>query len=394
MRQSSHNPKLGQEGPTPSDSAMQATVVSSAGNPAFPDRSEVSLTIVDRVAQFVERFVFLRDRFMYKLVAVWVIATHLHQLFEYTGYLFIHSPEKECGKTRLLEILDLLVLNSTGIDSSPTAAVVARTAWGNTQLLDEGDGWPDLSGLRNVLNAGFQRKSRTYRCQQDNLGSQKPQLLRLYCPRAIAGIGKDILSGTTRDRTFTIEMARQTPEERREELRGRTHEPEAAKLKADIETWAKDHQEKVVVFYDSLLARPLPYLEDFRDRTRDVSEPLGTILELAYADRPAEELSCARRELCSAIAHAREEANQYSEDHRLLIAIEGIMEGEELIEQPSVLAQRLNGTAVNVAHEFAIGEMLRRYGFSQKSVRKDGQPRKCYVIERSRLRDILERYSS
>ena len=139
--------------------------------------------IVDRVATFVERFVFLESKPMYQLVALWIIATHLHQTFQYMGYLFIHSPEKQCGKTRLLEILHLLVLNLTGIDSSPTAAVVSRTAWGNTQLLDEGDGWPDLPGLRNILNAGFQRNGQTFRCQQNSFGAQVPKKLLLYCPR-------------------------------------------------------------------------------------------------------------------------------------------------------------------------------------------------------------------
>jgi len=309
------------------------------------------------------------------------------------GYLFIQSPEKQCGKTRLLEILHLLVHNSTGIDSSPTAAVVSRTAWGNTQLLDEGDGWPELSGLRNILNAGFQRNAQTARCQQDGLGAQVPKKLLLYCPRAIAGIGKDILSGTTRDRTFFIDMARQKPDERRERLRDKIVEPQAAELKKEIEEWAKNQREQVVTLYESLMQSSLPYLETFRDRTIDISEPLAVILEVAYRDRPGD-LANARRELCDAVALAREETNQYSDDHRLLIAIEGIMEGEELIEQPSVLAQRLSGNAGSVAHEFAIGEMLRRYGFTHKSVRKDGQPRKCYVIERSRLRDILARYSS
>jgi hypothetical protein len=350
--------------------------------------------IVDNLAAFLKRFVFLQRECLYLLVALWVIATHLQQSFRYMGYLFIQSPEKQCGKTRLLEILHLLVHNSTGIDSSPTAAVVSRTAWGNTQLLDEGDGWPDLPGLRNILNAGFQRNGQTARCQQDSLGAQVPKKLLLYCSRAIAGIGKDILSGTTRDRTFFIDMVRQKPEERRERLRDRIVEPQAALLKKEIEEWAKDHREQVVALYESLTQSSLPYLEAFRDRTIDISEPLAVILEVAYRDRPSD-LAHARRELCEAVALAREETNQYSDDHRLLIAIEGIMEGEELIEQPSVLAQRLNGDAGSVAHEFAIGEMLRRYGFQHKSVRKDGgQPRKCYVIERSRLRDILARYSS
>src|SRR6266536_2125407 len=140
--------------------------------------TEGKKTVIERVLEFVQRFVFLSSEPMYLLVALWIIATHLHQSFRNTGYLFIQSPEKQCGKTRLLEILHLLVHNSTGIDSSPTAAVVSRTAWGNTQLLDEGDGWPELSGLRNILNAGFQRNGQTSRCQQDGLGAQVPKKLR------------------------------------------------------------------------------------------------------------------------------------------------------------------------------------------------------------------------
>jgi len=349
--------------------------------------------IVDDVAAFLKRFVFLQRECMYRLVALWIIATHLHQSFQYMGYLFIHSPEKQCGKTRLLEILHLLVHRSTGIDSSPTAAVVSRTAWGNTQLLDEGDGWPDLSGLRNILNAGFQRNGQTSRCQQDSFGAQVPKKLLLYCPRAIAGIGKDILSGTTRDRTFFVEMSRQKPGERRERLRERIVEPQAAKVKREIEEWCKSHREQVVTHYDSLTQASLSYLEAFWDRTVDISEPLGVILEVAYADR-TDELAQARRELCEAVAIAREETNQHADDHRLLSAIDGIMEGEELIEQPSVLVHLLNGSAGGVVNEFSIGETLRRYGFPQKSVRKDGgQPRRCYVIARQKLRDTLTRYA-
>jgi uncharacterized protein DUF3631 len=348
--------------------------------------------IVDDVATFVKRFVFLLSECMYRMVALWIIATHLHQSFRYTGYLFIQSPEKQCGKTRLLEILHLLVHNSTGIDSSPTAAVVSRTAWGNTQLLDEGDGWPELSGLRNILNAGFQRNGQTARCQQDSFGAQVPKKLLLYCPRAIAGIGKGILSGTTRDRTFFIDMVRQKPEERRERLRDKIVEPQAALLKKEIEDWAKNQHEHVVTLYESLAQSSLPYLETFRDRTVDISEPLAVILEVAYRDRPSD-LAHARRELCEAIALAREETNQYSEDHHLLVAIRDVMDGQELVEQPSVLANRLNDLAGLSTNEFSVGELLRRYGFAHKSVRKDGHPRKCYVIERGKLADILSRYS-
>lgn len=350
--------------------------------------------IVDEVAAFVQRFVFLPRECIYTLIALWIIATCLHDCFQYMGYLFVHSPERQCGKTTLLEILDMLVHGSTGIDCSPTAAVLARTARDHTQLLDEGDGWPDISGLRNILNAGFQRNGQTARCEQNRLGSFVAKPLFLYCPRAIAGIGKDILTETTRDRTFFVEMVRQMRKERRERLRARRVGPEAAELKKLIEQWAQNQRAEVVELYDSLAEVSFPYLDSFRDRTIDVTEPLAVILEIAYKDRP-NELRQKRLELCEAIAAARDETNQYSDDHRLLNAIEGIMEGEELVEQPSILAQRVNGSASSPANELAIGELLRRYGFLHKSVRKDGgQPRKCYVIERSRLREILARYSS
>jgi hypothetical protein len=349
--------------------------------------------IVDEVATFLGRFVFLQRKCMYRLVALWIVSTYLHDAFQYTGYLFIHSPQRECGKTRLLEILNMLVFNSTGIDCSPTAAVLARTARNHTQLLDEGDGWPDISALRNILNAGFQKNGQTARCEQNSLNTFVPKTLLVYCPRAIAGIGQDILSETTRDRTFFVEMVRQKRDERRERMRGRLVEPEAAQLKKGIETWAQDRRDDAVARYDSLTQTQLPYLEDFRDRTIDVSEPLAVVLEMAYANHP-EELAKARMELCEAIAVARDETNQYSEDHRLLNAINGMMEADELVEQPSIIAQRLNGTAGNAVNELAIGEVLRRYGFPHKSVRKEGgQPRKCYVIDRTRLRDILARYS-
>jgi hypothetical protein len=258
--------------------------------------------------------------------------------------------------------------------------------------LDESDGWPDIPGLRNILNAGFQRNGHITRCEMNSLNAFVPKTVPVYCPRAIAGIGENILSDTTRDRTFFVEMVRQKHDERRERMRGRLVEPQAALLKTKIQQWTMERREEVVAFYDGLKDATLAYLEPFRDRTIDVSESLAVVLEIAYRDRP-EELEQARLELCEAIASAREETNQYSEDHRLLSAIEEIMEEKELIEQPSVLAQRLNGSVGSVANEITIGEVLRRYSFPNKSFRKDGQPRKCYVIERARLRDILARYS-
>src|SRR5215470_11846906 len=120
-----------------------------------PPRTAANL--VEGIAQFIERFVFIKDKPIYRLLALWVIQTHLYKDFEYTGYIFAYSPEPESGKSRLLEILDLLVANSSGLLYKPTDAILFRTADGMTQLLDEVDTWMNGDFLRGILNAGFHR---------------------------------------------------------------------------------------------------------------------------------------------------------------------------------------------------------------------------------------------
>ena len=134
---------------------------------------EARSTIID-VANFIERFVFLKNKTLYLLISLWVILTHKYQLFDYTGYLFAHSPEPGSGKSRLLEVLDPLVYNSSGILVSPTEAVLFRTAVDATQLLDEVDSWSNRDELRSVLNAGFHKAGTVTRMEQLHTGGYRP----------------------------------------------------------------------------------------------------------------------------------------------------------------------------------------------------------------------------
>src|ERR1700675_1453963 len=145
--------------------------------------------LVDRIAQFIERFVFIKDKQIYRLLALWVIQTHFYKDFEYTGYIFAHSPEPGSGKSRLLEVLDLLVGKSSGLLYKPTDAILFRTADGVTQLLDEVDSWTNGDSLRGILNAGFHLGGIVQRNEQQRNGKWKPVSFPVYAPRAMAGIG-------------------------------------------------------------------------------------------------------------------------------------------------------------------------------------------------------------
>lgn len=65
-------------------------------------------TGVDYVEQFVQRYCVSPDE-LYLPIACWIIATYLaRECFECFPYLAIISPAKRCGKSRVLDVLELL----------------------------------------------------------------------------------------------------------------------------------------------------------------------------------------------------------------------------------------------------------------------------------------------
>ncbi len=123
-------------------------------------------TVIDKIATFIEQFVWLQDPSLYRLISLWIIATHRYLIFDYAGYVFAYSSEPSSGKSRLLEVIDRLVCNSSGVLISPTESVVFRTAFDATQIVDELDSLMNLDYLKSVLNGGFQAGSHVPRMVQ------------------------------------------------------------------------------------------------------------------------------------------------------------------------------------------------------------------------------------
>ena len=61
-------------------------------------------TLVEDLVEFVQRYVVM-SRPQLLIVALWIIHTHCFQHVEQTPYLAVTSPEKQCGRSRLLEVL-------------------------------------------------------------------------------------------------------------------------------------------------------------------------------------------------------------------------------------------------------------------------------------------------
>lgn len=342
--------------------------------------------LVKRIAAFIERFVFCEDKQIYQLLALWVVQTHCYKDFEFTGYVLAHSTEPGSGKSRLLEVLSLLVKNPSSL-LKPTDASLFRTADNSTQLLDEIDAWTNGENLRSVLNSGFQRGGTVTRNEKEG-EKWKPVRFPVYAPRAMAGVGNRILHGTTRDRTFAISMTKQPKDERREKFRARTVKPEADQLRNEIDKWASENRSAISALYDDA-GETFRYLEHLEDRTIDIAEPLAAILEIAYKDTL--EIEARRFDLLEAISVTRKEGEELLEDHKILNELLRLANGKgAVIGNASELAAMFEFTPRPT--EYQVAATLHRYGFESRSIRLGDSVRHRYELSRERLGEICSRF--
>src|SRR5262249_6469183 len=146
-------------------------------------------------------------------IAVWVVNTWLIDAFDYTPYLNVHSAEKRSGKTRLLDVLALLVKDPWRA-AGPSEAVLFRKIDRDkpTLLFDEIDTvfQANNSGrtenIRRFFNMGFERGAKIPRCVGEG-ANQDIQEFDPFCAKALSGIGK-VLPDTVTDRCLPIELQR------------------------------------------------------------------------------------------------------------------------------------------------------------------------------------------
>src|SRR5215218_194710 len=248
---------------------------------AYAAAAESCAALLGEVSALLRRFVVMTPA-QARVVALWVIHTHVIAAAEATPYLAITSAEKRSGKTRLLEVLDLLVARPW-FTGRTTAAVLPRKIDADhpTLLLDESDaafgGDKDYAeALRGVLNSGHRRGGKTTVCvgQGTNITFKD---FSTFCPKAIAGIGK--LPDTVADRAIPIRLERRAPGERVDRFRRREVEPQAQQLRQRLNALAE--------VAEGVLKDARPTLPDqLDDRAWDGIEPLLAIAELAGSDWP------------------------------------------------------------------------------------------------------------
>ena len=172
----------------------------------------------------IRRYVVLSDA-QARACSLWVAHCHAFAAAEATPYLNVTSAVKQCGKTRLLEVLEPIV-PAPWLTGRVSAAVLTRKVDGETPtlLLDESDAAfthrsEYAEALRSILNSGYRRSGRSSLCVAQGAGLAYRDF-STFCPKAIAGIGA--LPDTVTDRSVPIALKRRAPDESVARFRLRT----------------------------------------------------------------------------------------------------------------------------------------------------------------------------
>ena len=177
---------------------------------------------LDYIAEEAKSHVIFQDPSDADAIALWIASSYLLDQWVLFPKLLINSPERECGKSTALEIVEAFVRNGR-IASSITPSAVYRfiESCEPTILIDEAD--RSLRGneeLNAIINAGHTRRTATKMLSSKGVdGDWVPVEFSLWCPQVIAGIGE--FEDTLMSRSIVIGLRRKrtTEQVRRKHIR-------------------------------------------------------------------------------------------------------------------------------------------------------------------------------
>lgn len=348
---------------------------------------------VDRVALMgdltvnIKKHVVLSDHAALA-VALWIVNSWCYPCFSRCPLLLINAPERECGKTQLLKVVEMLVrrpLQTANITMAALFRVI--NTYQPTLLIDEADTFMDgKNEMAGILNNGYERGGFVLRVEPDDK-ELKVCEYKVHGPKAMAGITLERhLQGATMSRGIQVPLKRKTKEDHVDRLR--SADPAVFEnLRARISRFVQDHKETLRKGWDELP-------EQLSDRQQDNWESL---LAIANCFGP----ECYAKAWEAALALSAETAPPKSSSNQLLEDIRTVLPGYEGRYIPSVdLLEKLISHADMVwstynrgqpISSYQLSKFLSAYGIKSKTVRMkaDYTPKGYEVRE---FEDAFARY--
>ncbi|MET7329470.1 DUF3631 domain-containing protein [Nonomuraea sp. NPDC005650] len=348
------------------------------------DHTPTGAALLDRLRAALTRYVILPSSEAADAVTLWIAATHAQPAWAHAPRLVIRGPEKRCGKSRLLDVVEATCHEPfITVNSSSAAVYRSITEDPPTMLVDEADTifGPKADGnedLRGLLNAGHQRNRPAKRY---DAATNRVESIPTFAMAALAGIGA--MPDTIEDRAVVVRMRRRAPGETAAPYRHRRDRPPLRELAADLNQW---------------LRADLPALEEaepsmpVEDRAADTWEPLVIVADHAGGGWP----DWARAATLKLTAEA-DDNGQTSARVRLLTACRTAF-GPDTALPTAVLLERLksdpesewadHGPAGLTAMK--LGTMLREYDIRSGNIRFPNGQAKGY--HRADFADAWARY--
>lgn len=355
--------------------------------PQQDDATTDGARLLDQVYEALKTYIIFPTEENAVAVTLWIAATHAQAAWEHAPRLAAVSPLKRCGKSRLMDIVEMLVHHPLiTVNISPAALVRSISANDPpTIMLDEADtvfGKAKVADqhedLRGLLNAGHQRNRPYIRW---DMIKREPEACATFSMAMLAGIGD--LPDTIMDRSIVIRMRRRAPGESVRPYRTRRDQPRLARLREELHTWVFARVRQL-----GQLEPPMPV----EDRAADTWTPLVAIADAAGGDWPEK----ARNAVTVMAAEAVSDENSLAT--RLLDDLRTVFGDDKEALHTSTILEALHKIedgpwAEFYGHAFNANDLskrLRDYGVRPVDVREGGVNRKGY--KRAHLADAWRRY--
>lgn len=358
-------------------------------NRSEPSKNIDGAELLSRVQNFLKRFVAYPNQHAPVAHSLWVVHTHLMACWESTPRIAFLSPEPGSGKTRALEVTELLV-------PRPVASVNATPAYLFRKVSDP-DGSPTIlfdeidtlfgakarehEEVRGLLNAGHRRGATAGRCVVKGKIIETEEL-PAYCAVALAGLGN--LPDTILSRSIIVRMRRRAPTEAVEPFRRRLFAAEGHGIRDEISRWA-------VAIADSIFDVVPSFPDSVTDRNADIWESLLTIADAAGGLWPDLARVAAVAHVADAMAGTPSLGVRLLEDIRRVFSNFLLYNSSDLIAALIALEESpwgdLRGSALDSRK---LANLLKPYGVRAKVIRQGNKTPRGY--SREDFHDSWSRY--
>lgn len=323
------------EPPAAIESATSATSAVSTGQPVADSEPASAAAwdgdlagLLSRVHGFLGRFIVYPSGHAQVAHTLWAAHAHAMKAWESTPRIAFLSPEPGSGKTRALEVTELLVPRPVEAVNTTPAYLFRKVSSPDglpTILYDEvdtlfGPKAKDNEEIRGMLNAGHRRGAVAGRCVTRGEVVQTEEL-PAYCAVALAGLHN--LPDTLLSRSVVIRMKRRSPGEQVTPYRRRVYLVEGQALCGELAGWGAAYS----------IGDQWPQMPPgIADRDADVWEALLAVAEAAGGDW----LKLASEAAVALVADAKAAVGQ-SLGVRLLGDLRRIWDGTAAMSSAAVL---------------------------------------------------------